>query len=83
MNWKLDPKEKKIVFWAMLVLMTIYLAYSVVVLSQEGAIEYCVDYNSTIKCFKTEVEAIDYSGSVSYPINLDHNYINNYNNIDI
>jgi hypothetical protein len=81
MNWKLNEKEKKIVFWGMLGMMLLYLAYSLVILSQNGAMEYCVDYNETITCFKTELEAEDYSYSVSYPKNLDYNYINNYTNI--
>ena len=82
MNWKLNEKEKKIVFWGMLGMMLLYLAYSLVILSQNGAIEYCFEENDTITCYKTRLEAESYINSISYPINLDYNYINNYTNID-
>jgi len=82
-----SDKERKIVWWVMLILMLAFLSYSLFTLSKEGAIEYCVGDNSTglmnVTCYKTRVEAQHYADLISYPKNLDHNYISNYTNIDI
>lgn len=81
MNW-LNEKEKRIVFWAMLVIMLVYLGFALVNLNKVGVMEYCYEFNGTRNCYKTQLEAEIYAKSISYPKNLDYNYINNYTYIE-
>ena len=71
----------------MLVIMLIFLAHSLIKLSKEGAIEYCVSDNSSgfnnITCYKERWIAQNHADAINRDKNLDYKYINNYSNITL
>jgi len=86
LTW-LNDKEWRVVFWSMLVIMLIFLGYSLVKLNEEGAYQYCVGDNSTglmnITCYKERWEAQIHADEINKAKNLGYNYINNYTHIDL
>lgn len=71
----------------MLVIMLIFLGYSLVKLSKEGAYEYCVADNSSglmnVTCYEARWMAQIHADEINRDKNLGYNYINNYTKVDI